>query len=136
MFETYLTVAGRVITDMNARTVSTGDKVCSFRMVAQERRFNRETQDWADGDKLYVHVTCWRKLAENVSVSLFKGDQVLVQGRLYLNRYEVNGESKQSIELDARSVGPDLFWCTAMVQRPQRAAAPSDEVVTPSVLAA
>jgi single-strand DNA-binding protein len=54
MFETYLTVAGRVITDPNVRTVSTGDKVCSFRMVAQERRFNRETQDWADGDKLYV----------------------------------------------------------------------------------
>jgi single-strand DNA-binding protein len=136
MFETYLTVAGRVISDLNMRTVSTGDKVCSFRMVAQERRFNRETQDWVDGDKLYVNVKCWRKLAENVSASLFKGDQVLVHGRLYLNQYEVNGEPRQSIELDARLVGPDLFWCTAMLQRPQRAAAISDESVTESVLAA
>jgi single-stranded DNA-binding protein len=69
-------------------------------------------------------------------VSLFKGDQALVHGRLYLNQYEVNGEPKQSIELDARMVGPDLFWCTAMLQRPQRPAAPSDDRVTPSVLAA
>ena len=136
MFETYLTVAGRVISDVNVRTVASGDKVSSFRMVAQERRFNRETQDWADGDKLYVNVKCWRKLAENVSASLSKGDQVMVQGRLYLNQYEINGEPKQSIELDARMVGPDLFWCTAMLQRPQRAAATSDDPVTPSVVAA
>lgn len=136
MFETYLTVAGRVITEPIVRTVSTGDKVCSFRMVAQERRFNRETQDWADGDKLYVNVKCWRKLAENVSVSLFKGDQAFVHGRLYLNQYEVNGEPKQSIDLDARMVGPDLFWCAAMVQRPERATAASDEIVTPSAVAA
>jgi len=136
MFETYLTVVGRVITQPNVRTVSTGDKVCSFRMVAQERKFNRETQDWVDGDNLFVNVTCWRKLAENVSVSVFKGDQVVAHGRLHLNRYEINGEQKQSIELEARTVGPDLFWSTAVLHRPQRAAPVSDEAVTPSEVAA
>jgi single-strand DNA-binding protein len=136
MFETYVTVAGRMISEPTLRTVSTGDKVCSFRMVAQERRLNRETQDWVDGDKLYINVKCWRKLADNVSASLFKGDQVMAHGRLYLNQYEVNGEQRQSIDLDARMVGPDLFWCTAMLQRPKRPDAVGDEPVTPSVLAA
>src|SRR2546430_1502101 len=137
MFETYLTVAGRLISDPVARTVSTGDKVCNFRMVAQERRLNRESQEWVDGDKLYVNVKCWRKLADNVTGSLFKGDQVLVHGRLYLNQYETaNGEPRQSIDLDARAVGPDLFWCRALLQRANRADTTSDEPMTPSGLAA
>lgn len=137
MFETYLTVAGRLISEPEVRTVSSGDKLCTFRMVAQERRLNRESQEWVDGDKLYVNVKCWRKLAENVPGSLFKGDQVLVYGRLYLNQYETaNGEARQSIDLDARSVGPDLFWSRAMLQRTNRPDAPGDDAVTPRVLAA
>jgi single-strand DNA-binding protein len=137
MFETYLTVAGKLISDPTVRTVSTGDKVCNFRIVAQERRVNRETQEWVDGDKLYVNVKCWRKLAENIPGSLFKGDNVLVYGRLYLNQYETpNGESRQSIDMDARSIGLDLYWCRAMLQRSKPADAAGDGVVTPSVLAA
>ena len=137
MFETYLTVAGRLISDPTVRTVSTGDKVCSFRMVAQERRLDRESREWVDGDKLFVNVNCWRKLAENVPGSLFQGDHVVVQGRLYLNQYQTaNGEPRQSVDLDARAVGPDLFWCRAMLQRPPRVDAPGDETVTSSPLAA
>jgi single-strand DNA-binding protein len=137
MFETYLTVVGRLISEPDTRTVSTGDKLCTFRMVAQERRLNRDSGEWVDGDKLYVNVKCWRKLAENVPGSLFQGDHVVVHGRLYLNQYETpSGESRQTIDLDARSIGPDLFWCRAMLQRPNRAGAPGDEAVTPSALAA
>lgn len=137
MFETYLTVAGKLISEPTVRTVSTGDKVCSFRIVAQERRLNRETQQWGDGDKLFVNVNCWRKLAENVPGSLFKGDYVVAYGRLSLNQYQTaNGEPRQSIDLDARSLGPDLYWCRAMLQRSNRADAEGDELVTSSVLAA
>lgn len=137
MFETYLTVSGRLISDPTVRTISTGDKLCTFRMVAQERRLNRDSQEWVDGDKLYVNVKCWRKLAENVPGSLYKGDQVLVHGRLYLNQYEAaNGEARQSIDLDARAVGPDLFWSRAILQRSQRADAVGDDLATQGALAA
>src|SRR5262249_39384348 len=129
MNETLVTVMGKVISEINQRTISTGDRVCSFRMVASERKFNREQQEWSDGDKLFMNVTCWRKLAENVGASLFKGDMVMVYGRLYLNEYEVNGEPRKMLELDARAVGPNLLMCTAMVQRPRREVETSEEAV-------
>jgi single-strand DNA-binding protein len=129
MNETYVTVMGKVITEINQRTIPSGDKVCSFRLVAGERRFNREQQEWVDGDKLFIQVTCWRKLAENVGVSLFKGDNVIVHGRLYLNEYEVNGEPKKMLQLDARAVGPNLLMCAAMVQRPKWGGDLNDEAV-------
>jgi single-strand DNA-binding protein len=119
MNETYVTVVGKVITEINQRTVPNGDRVCSFRMVAGERRFNREQQEWVDGDKLFLQVTCWRKLAEHVGASLFKGDNVIVNGRLYLNEFEVNGEPRKLLEVEARAVGPNLLMCTALVQRPR-----------------
>ena len=136
MFETMVPIVGRVITDVTQRTLPSGDKLCSFRMVARERRFNRETQEWVDGDRLFVNVTCWRKLAENVSVSLFRGDDVVAYGRLYLNEYEINGQPRSSVELDVRAIGPDLSRCSVLVQRGSRADTTSDEPMTPSVLAA
>lgn len=136
MFETLLTVAGRVITDITQRTTSNGDSVCSFRIVARERRLNRERQEWEDGDRLFLQVTCWRRLAENVAASLFKGDDVIVMGRLYLNEYEVNGQPRSSMELDARVVGPDLSRCTAMLQRASRDTAVGDAPATGGALAA
>jgi single-strand DNA-binding protein len=136
MFETMVPIMGRVITDVAQRTLPSGDKVCSFRIVARERRLNRETGEWVDGDRLFVNVTCWRKLAENVAASLFRGDDVLTYGRLYLNEYEINGQPRSSVELDARVVGPDLSRCSALVQRPPRVDTTSDELVTPSVVAA
>jgi single-strand DNA-binding protein len=120
MFETPLTVVGRVISDISQRTTQSGDPVCSFRIMASERRFNREAQEWADGDRLFIQVTCWRRLAEGVAASLFKGDQVVVTGRLYLDEYEVDGAARSMLQLEARAVGPDLSRCTALVQRADR----------------
>ena len=136
MFETIVPIMGRVITEVTQRTLPSGDKLCSFRIVARERRMNRETGEWGDGDKLFVNVTCWRRLAENVAASVFKGDDVMTYGRLYLNEYEINGQPRSSIELEARSVGPDLSRCTALVQRGPRPDTTSDELVTPGALAA
>ena len=136
MFETMVPIVGRVITDITQRTLPNGDKMCSFRMVARERRFNRDSQEWVDGDRLFVSVKCWRKLAENVPASLFKGDDVVVYDRLYLNEYEVNGETRSAVELDARTVGPDLSRCTAILQRQNYDSTPSENTVTPSAVAA
>jgi single-strand DNA-binding protein len=137
MYETMVPIIGRVITEPALRTVSTGDKLCSFRMLAKERRFNRETQEWGDGDKLFLNVTCWRKLAENAKVSLFKGDDIVVYGRLYLNEYETaSGEPKSSIELDAKAIGPDLSRCSVLIQRTHRDSTLGELAATPSALAA
>lgn len=135
MFETMVTIVGRVITEITKRTVPSGDRLCSFRMVARERRFNRDTQTWVDGDKLFLNVTCWRKLAENVGTSVFKGDDVIVYGRLYLNEYEINGQPRSSMELDARAVGPDLTRCSAILQRAP-ADTIGDDLLTQGALAA
>jgi len=136
MFETMVPIVGRVISDITSRTMPSGDKMCSFRLVARERRFNRDTQEWIDGDKLFVGVKCWRKLAENVQASLFKGDDIVVYGRMYLNEYEANGEPRSSVELDARAIGPDLSRWPAMVHRTLRPDTSSETAITPSVVAA
>lgn len=136
MFETYLTVVGKVISDINQRELPNGDKVCNFRVAANERRFNRDKDEWVDGDRLFINVTCWRRLAEGVAASLFRGDPVVVTGRVYLNEYEVNGQPRSAMELDARAVGPNLSTCTAMVQRQHRGATISEVPLTVSAEAA
>jgi|tagenome__1003787_1003787.scaffolds.fasta_scaffold20987366_6 single-strand DNA-binding protein len=136
MFETNLTVTGRVITEITRHTFANGDRKTSFRLMAQERRFDRERQDWTDGDKVFLQVNCWRRLAEGVAVSLVKGDKVVVTGRFFVREYFTDsGEKRVSNELDARSVGPDLAWHTVSVDRaePGLVAAstglPAEEVV-------
>ncbi|HEV7649173.1 MAG TPA: single-stranded DNA-binding protein [Actinophytocola sp.] len=120
MFETNLTVAGKVVTEITRHTFANGDRKTSFRLMARERRFDRERQDWTDGDKVFVQVNCWRRLAEGVAVSLVKGDNVVVHGRFYVREYFTDSGEKRSVnEIDARSVGPDLAWCTVSVDRPE-----------------
>jgi single-strand DNA-binding protein len=137
MFETNLTVAGKIVTEITRHTFPNGDRKTSFRLMARERRFDRETQDWTDGDKVFVQVNCWRKLAEGVAVSLVKGDNVLVTGRFYIREYFTDsGERRTSPEIDARSVGPDLAWCTASVERPPGLVAASTGPMAEEVVAA
>ena len=136
MFETNLTVAGKVVTEVTRHTFANGDRKTSFRLMARERRFDRESQDWTDGDKVFLQVNCWRRLAEGVAVSLVKGDSVVVAGRFYVREYFTDsGEKRIANELDARSVGPDLAWCTVSVDRPEHGlvaastGGPAEEVV-------
>src|SRR5256885_15269185 len=118
MFETPLTVVGAVITDITQKTMPSGDRMATCRLVARERKFNRDSQEWTDGDHLYLQVICWRRLAENVGASVFKGDEIIVTGRLYLNEYEVNGEPRAMMQLDARAIGPNRSWRPPMIGRP------------------
>jgi single-strand DNA-binding protein len=117
MFETPVTVVGRVITDVTTRLTTAGDKVANFRIACQERRYDKEQQQWVDGDRMYVRVVGWRTLAEGVT-ALHKGDQVVVTGRLKLTEYTTEeGARRTSPEIDARAIGPDLAWHTVIVNR-------------------
>jgi single-strand DNA-binding protein len=120
MNETSITVVGNVISDVRTRRTADGQRVVSFRVASNERRFDKETGDWVDGDRLFVTVTCWRKLANGVAMSLSKGDPVLVTGRLYTRGYEVEGQKRSATELIATAVGPDLARCGADLLRVRR----------------
>lgn len=120
MYETHATVVGTVINDPRQRRTMEGLKVVNFRLAANERKFDRETGEWKDGERLIVSVTCWRKLANGVGTSLTKGDPVMATGRLYTRAYEVDGQQRWSLDMDATAVGPDLARCSAGVQRNRR----------------
>jgi len=120
MNETYLTVVGNLTGAVNRRQLADGKSVASFRVASNERRWNRSSGDWQDGDRLYVSVTCWRRQADNVLASLVAGDPVIVHGRLYTREYEKDGVRHWVTEMEAIGVGPDLTRCTASVLRTPR----------------
>lgn len=117
MRETLVTVTGNVISDLRSRRTGDGARLVSFRLASNERKFDRDTETWVDGDRFFVTVTCWRKLADGVAGSLAKGDPVLVTGRLSTRNFAVDGQRRSSTELDAYAVGPDLGRCTADIRR-------------------
>lgn len=125
MFETHLTVVGTLITNVNRRRLADDSSVVNFRVACTERRFDRATESWGDGDSLYVSVTCWRQLAENVHRTLTIGDPIIVRGRLRTRNYEDKDGRRQSvIELEGLAVGPDLTRSAARVTRLRRDGTP------------
>jgi single-strand DNA-binding protein len=88
-----------------------------FRVGSTERRFNAEQGEWVDGDRLFLSVVCWRKLADGVVASLGKGDPVIVSGKLVTRDFEVDGKRRSVVEVDASAVGPDLNRCVADTRR-------------------
>jgi single-strand DNA-binding protein len=115
--ETNVTIVGRVVNKPVLRETMGGVEVANFRMASNERRFDRETSTWVDGDSLYVNVTAWRRLAFGVHACLDKGDPVVVIGRLYTREFEVEGQRRSITELEAVSIGPDLSRCTVKLHR-------------------
>lgn len=124
MRETYLTVAGNIITDPKLRTTAEGNRVVNFRVASTERRLDKEEGQWVDGETLYLNVSCWRRLADGVITSLSKGDPVVVTGRVFTRGYEVDGQPRTAVELIANAAGPDLSRCTAEVHRNRRSELP------------
>ena len=91
--------------DFNA---TNGDAICKFRAKAQDRTFNRTTNQWENGKELWVNVTVWRKMAENVYESVVKGDNVVLSGKLSSRDYEKDGIKRTVFELDAIEAGPSM----------------------------
>ena len=125
MNETPVTVVGNVASEMRVRRFGPDEeRVVGFRVASSERRWDRETQSWIDGDRFSAWVTCWRRLGDGVVRSLAKGDPVVVSGRLSVREYEADGQRRFSTEIVASAVGPDLSRSTATVARRRLTAVP------------
>ena len=118
----YLTVQGWIATKPERLTSGNGTGA-KFRVASTERWFDRSADKWNEAAPVYLTVTCWRQLAENVLTSLRIGDPVVVHGKLINSRFERDGRMENHLEMSAGAVGPDLRWSTAVVTR-TRAAAP------------
>jgi single-strand DNA-binding protein len=123
MYESNATFVGRVVSPVDYRTLPDGTGRAHFRIVCTERRRDKVSGDWVDGDKLFMSVICWRRLADNVRPSLGVGDPVVVRGRMFMRRYETDGRPMSIMEVEAYAVGPDLAHCTTVVHRPRSSVA-------------
>jgi single-strand DNA-binding protein len=134
MHETYTTVVGNVATRVDLRSLPDGTPLASFRVATNERRRDRATGSWRDGDSLFVNVTCWRALGENVHASLGVGDPIIVHGRLFTRSWEKDGRRQSTTEMEGYAVGPDLARSTAAVRRTNRPELSGAEEVPPADL--
>jgi single-strand DNA-binding protein len=116
--ETVITVVGNLVDDPELRFTPAGVAVAKFRIASTPRVFNRETNEWKDGDALFLTCSVWRQAAENVAESLARGVRVIVQGRLKQRSYEDREGVKRTVyELDVDEVGPTLARATAKVTK-------------------
>lgn len=119
--ETQITVVGNLTADPDLRFVPSGAAVANFTLASTPRTFDRQANEWKDGDALFLRCAAWKQLGENVAESLTKGMQVIVQGRLKSRSYETKeGEKRTSMELEVDAVGPSLQFATATVNRGSR----------------
>lgn len=119
--ETVITVIGNLTDDPELRFTPSGAAVANFTVASTPRTLNRQTQQWEDGETLFLRCSIWRQAAENVAESLTRGTRVIVQGRLKARSYETReGEKRTVTELEVDEVGPSLTWATAKVNRVSR----------------
>jgi single-strand DNA-binding protein len=119
--ETVITVIGNLTGDPELRFTPSGAAVANFTIASTPRTFDRQTNEWKDGDTLFLNCSIWRQAAENVAESLQKGMRVVAQGRLKARSYETReGEKRTVMELDVEEVGPSLKYASAKVTRVQR----------------
>lgn len=123
MNETHVSLVGTVVSDPYRRHSAEGAPFIKFRMVSNERRFDRTSQQWVAGESLFVNVTCWRRLVKGVGAGVGKGDPVIVVGRLYTHEWmDDKGNRRSSLELDASAAGPDLARCVTMIDHTRKTA--------------
>lgn len=119
--ETVITVVGNLVDDPELRFTPSGAAVANFRIASTPRTFDRQTNEWKDGDALFLSCSAWRQMAENVAESLQRGMRVVVQGRLKSRQYETReGEKRTVFEIDVEEVGPSLKYATAKVTKATR----------------
>ena len=119
--ETIITVVGNLTASPELKFTPNGAAVANFTVASTPRTFDRQTNEWKDGEALFLRCSVWREAAENVAESLTKGMRVIVQGRLRARSYDDrDGNRRTSWELDVDEVGPALRFATAKVTRAQR----------------
>ncbi|SDM00530.1 single-strand binding protein [Corynebacterium mycetoides] len=119
--DTPITVVGNLVADPELRFTPSGAAVANFRIASTPRTFNRDTNQWEDGEALFLTCNVWRQAAENVAESLSKGMRVIVNGRLKQRSYQTReGENRTVFEVEVDEVGPSLKYATANVSRTPR----------------
>ncbi|GAA5140243.1 single-stranded DNA-binding protein [Nocardioides marinquilinus] len=119
--ETVITVVGNLTDDPELRFTPSGAAVANFTVASTPRTLNKQTNEWEDGEAMFLRCSIWRQAAENVAESLQKGARVIVQGRMRARTWETReGEKRTSFEIDVDEIGPSLRWATAKVARAGR----------------
>jgi single-strand DNA-binding protein len=119
--DTQITIVGNLVEDPNLRFTSNGQAVASFRIASTPRFLDKQTNEWKDGESLFLTCNVWRQAAENCAESLQRGMRVIVQGRLKQRSYETReGEKRTVFEIEVDEVGPSLKNATAKVNKTQR----------------
>jgi single-strand DNA-binding protein len=116
--ETVITVVGNLTSDPELRYTQNGLAVANFTIASTPRNFDRASNEWKDGEALFLRASVWREFAEHVAGSLTKGSRVIATGRLKQRSYETKeGEKRTTIELEIDEIGPSLRYATAQVSR-------------------
>lgn len=129
-------VAGTLTADPELKAINSGDFVVNFTVAANDRRYDRERQEWVDGDVTFLRCSLWRQAAENVSESLSKGDRVLMVGALKQRKWETDQGDKRSVmEMSVTEIGPSLRWATAKPAKAKRTHGAHQQGATPPAVA-
>lgn len=118
--ETVITIVGNLTADPELRTTRNGGTVANFSIAATPRVFDKQSNQWIDGDALFLRCSAWRDLATHCAQSLAKGMRVIAQGRLQQRSYQAkDGTNRTVIEMTLDEIGPSLRYATAQAQRVQ-----------------
>lgn len=118
--ETQITVVGNLTSDPELRFSPSGSPVANFTIASTPRTFDKSSNEWKDGEALFLRSSAWRETAENVAESLTKGMRVIAEGFLKSRTYEKDGEKRTVIEFEVQEIGPSLKYANAKVNRTQR----------------
>lgn len=116
--ETVICVVGNLVSDPELRFTPAGAAVANFTIASTPRTFDKQSNEWKDGETLFLRCSVWRETSENVAETLTKGTRVIAQGRLTQKSYETKeGEKRTSMELEVDEIGPSLKYASAKVTR-------------------
>ena len=119
--DTVITIIGNLTSDPELRFTPSGAAVADFTIASTPRTLDRQTQEWKDGEALFLRCNVWRQMAEHVAGSLTRGSRVMAQGRLKQRSFETKeGEKRTVIELEVDEIGPSLRYATATVAKAAR----------------
>ena len=124
--ETTITIVGNLVADPEIRFTPRGDAVATFTVASTPRVFDRASNEWKDGESMFLNCQIWKQAAENVAESLTKGVRVIVTGRLRQRSYDDRDGNRRTVfEVECDEVGPSLRYATATINRAASGGAPA-----------
>lgn len=118
--DTPLTIVGNLVEDPILRFTGQGAAVANLTIASTPRTFDKNANEWKDGETLFMRCSIWREAAENVAESLKKGQRVIASGRLVQRNWEQDGQKRSGVELQLEEIGPSLKYATAQVAKAER----------------